>query len=311
MDLPVDPQTVPKVTKSLSLYNYLTKKKKVGCLPVKATESFEEAMIKKSRESSHSLKEEVKREESEPTFSKDTTNVSLCCAISQSSSSTPVHTLSQSNTFNLKLDRATEPVIATQDDFDLKSPTPKNRLHSLLKTVSSETNLMARLSSSKKLSSLRKPRPATRSVSLSRGIFPTSDTEASRSKEPDFNSSVENTPRGSPVFSRASIRRRLFFSADRRSVEAVPSSSNSSPASVRSLRTSDGKMKKKNRPFSLAVMDGSESPKIKSRTNSTDSLALQSLFAAQVLHIIPVEKARERYVGRYFGDLLHNSYRQL
>ncbi|XP_014255150.1 inositol polyphosphate 5-phosphatase E isoform X2 [Cimex lectularius] len=130
-----------------------------------------------------------------------------------------------------------------------------------------------------------------RSFSLSKSIF--SSAEKTGEKNNSLSSTPGPSPEGSPLLTAHSsnINKCLL---SRQSVDnIVISSSTSSPLSTRSNPPNDDVKKKKTRPASLIVLSRKDKGE-PSRTASMDSLARQSLLAAQVLHLIPSNKARER-----------------
>lgn len=68
----------------------------------------------------------------------------------------------------------------------------------------------------------------------------------------------------------------------------------SSPGSTRSADSKETTKKKKSRPSSVILSGSKEDRPPRSREASMESLVRQSLIAAQVFHLIPAAKARER-----------------
>uniref|UniRef100_A0A1B6E485 phosphoinositide 5-phosphatase n=3 Tax=Clastoptera arizonana TaxID=38151 RepID=A0A1B6E485_9HEMI len=314
--------------KSHGLCSILTIRKKrnsIGCLPINSSLSLEGdeycnknptskepandetvafqakssiLLLKSKSEESSSAEEYTTLNRSQATISKSSssTNVALCCAITESSR-TPLHFQSDFRTrCNKSISNNRRSIVTRmngQHSEELNERLPPSGIESKLKKPSSESNL----SSSIKKSDItrrsifgRNKKTHKRSFSLGKSNF--SDEE---NKIDTFESShsCEISPQSSPSpveTSHARLRRRLLLSQRRSADNIVASSSGSSPGSTRSIPDAKTFIKKKNRPSSVVIM-GSQDEK---RDISMDSLARQSLLAAQVLHLIPTNKARER-----------------
>uniref|UniRef100_A0A0A9YTE5 phosphoinositide 5-phosphatase n=2 Tax=Lygus hesperus TaxID=30085 RepID=A0A0A9YTE5_LYGHE len=277
-----------------SLSQLLGRKKRIGCLPIPKNGSVE--AISSSVESDfdktvgHSKRYEPCRGGADVTAN---TNVSLCCAITEHSR-TPIHIQSRfrsdkKNKMGKKKDK--EALAANETPNGVVVVKPQE-------TVTEVQVAQTPAVGSKKKSHIR-------SFSLSRGLF--SATEKKDAEKPVADS-PESTPGGrTPESSPSPVARpgsRTRFLMTRRSVDnIVASSSASSPLSVRSNPSpgdendsAGGGKKKKNRPSSLVVVSRRYQDKMgdSGLNASMDSLARQSLLAAQVLNILPASKARER-----------------
>uniref|UniRef100_A0A0A9YXR3 Apoptosis facilitator Bcl-2-like protein 14 n=1 Tax=Lygus hesperus TaxID=30085 RepID=A0A0A9YXR3_LYGHE len=281
-----------------SLSQLLGRKKRIGCLPIPKNGSVE--AISSSVESDfdktvgHSKRYEPCRGGADVTAN---TNVSLCCAITEHSR-TPIHIQSRfrsdkKNKMGKKKDK--EALAANETPNGVVVVKPQE-------TVTEVQVAQTPAVGSKKKSHIR-------SFSLSRGLF--SATEKKDAEKPVADS-PESTPGGrTPESSPSPVARpgsRTRFLMTRRSVDnIVASSSASSPLSVRSNPSpgdendsAGGGKKKKNRPSSLVVVSRRYQDKMgdSGLNASMDSLARQSLLAAQVLNILPASKARERHLLR-------------
>lgn len=272
MSAPVSSSTKSnKKKKSLALL--LTKKKKVGCLSSPANGSVDILPGNNNPESTDDDQDESKHTGSNPESSSDNTNtnVALCCMMTESSQ-TPLHNCrlkNESQNSNLNKQNILQRIGGYMSADENVSP---NGLPPLVKPTS-EDNIV--ISPSEPASVNKKKKSHKRSFSLSRGLFGSGDktTDKQDCKSPESSPSLQ-VGKGRWLLTR-------------RSVDNIAVSAGSSPASTRSHP--EGR-KGKSRPSSVVVLsrrDGESAA-------STDSLARQSLLAAQVLHLIPAHKARER-----------------
>ncbi|XP_075231116.1 inositol-3-phosphate synthase [Lycorma delicatula] len=350
----ISPSTKPK-KKSHGLCNLLViRKKRIGCLPDDSESGLDEQtdenkssdhIGKKSKEKPN--KDDVKkklspsvqkntitiigaedscvidedldnRNRSEATLIKanSSTNVALCCAITENSR-TPLHFQSDfkmhcsSSSSASNTDTGNRRSILSRmnghHSEELNDRLPPTGLDPKLGKPASETNLVtsAKKNESRRGLFAKYRKSHKRSFSLGKSIFSSADENKSLDKPPiETSLSCDISPQSSPSpveLSHSRLRRRTFL-MQRRSVDnIVASSSGSSPGSTRSIpdksKTNDKsehKKKRKSRPSSVAVMSTRDDKINGNRDVSMDSLARQSLLAAQVLHLIPTNKARER-----------------
>lgn len=259
----------------------------------------------------------VNRNRSEATVikSNSSTNVALCCAITENSR-TPLHFQSDFKMHCSSGATDSEPsnrrsILSRMNGHhseELNDRLPPTGLDPKLSKPASETNLVtsAKKNDTRRGLFSKYKKSHKRSFSLGKSIFSSSDENKSSLDKPPMESSLscEISPQSSPSpveLSQSRLRRHNFLT-QRRSVDnIVASSSGSSPGSTRSIpdkskssEKSEHKKKRKSRPSSVAVMSCREDKLNGSRDVSMDSLARQSLLAAQVLHLIPTNKARER-----------------
>ncbi|BET01841.1 IPPc [Nesidiocoris tenuis] len=254
----------------------LGRKKRVGCLGNPKNGSVE--AISSNQEINRDYKGGTGGPKRCAADATGNTNVSLCCAMTEHSR-TPIR-----SQVKLRSDR--------------KKPA-KTSKKSLAEEAALPEPAMAETPS---LTPTLKKQKHARSFSLSRGFFggEKKDQEKPVGESPAGRRSAESSP--SPVNRRAASTGPRFLMS-RRSVDNIAAeSSGSSPLSVRSHPGNEGspnpatEKKKKGRPASLVVISRRHQENLAdaSRTASMDSLARQSLLAAQVLNILPASKARER-----------------
>ncbi|XP_054282775.1 inositol polyphosphate 5-phosphatase E isoform X2 [Macrosteles quadrilineatus] len=329
-----DPETTPLKTKKKGFCSLLNlRKKKVGCLPLSSDASQDDSpgpstsasplhktvfdlpsppRLNKSVSEEHpSENDELKRCDA-VAKSHSSTNVALCCAITESSR-TPVHFQSNfkfhynNNLSTMSINRSSILTRMNGRSEELSEGLPPTGLDpGKLKKPASETNIVA---SAKRADSFRKclfsrtKKTHKRSFSLGKSTFSEEKPKDADSGNVECSlSASEVSPQSSPSpveASHARLRRRLLLS-QRRSVDNIVASSSGSgsPGSTRSAdsKESTGK-KKKARPSSVVVTGTRDKSKDKSPAKqdvSMESLVRQSLLAAQVFHLIPTTKARER-----------------
>lgn len=266
-----------------SLSQLLGRKKRVGCLPGPKNGSIEGISSQESdfdRKSSGKTYEHMRG-------GADTanTNVSLCCAITEHSR-TPVHLQSRFRSdkkikMGKKKDKSESSELAQNGGVKQES-VEETRVDAVQTLV------------------VKKKKSHMRSFSLSRGLFASNEKkDVEKPVESAESTPVGRSPESSPSPVARPESRRFLMS--RRSVDNIAaSSSTSSPLSTRSNPPNGEESlgrgeKKKARPASMVVISRRHQEKLMdSRTASMDSLARQSLLAAQVLNILPASKARER-----------------
>lgn len=286
MAAPVNSST--KCRKKVSSFaQLLSKKKRIGCLSGPVNGSIE---VISGAQSSNTYSGTVSDNGEGKTTDSDSeaqnsapelttsTNVALCCALTESSQ-TPIHLSRSSKDEKIESDLNKQSIlqrIGVYKSGDTIESLPPNGLPPLIKP-SSESSI---LTTSVQVSELNqgtklKKKNHKRSFSLSRGLFSSDKNTEKQEKSPESSPSLQLS------------RGRWLLS--RRSVDNIAvSSTGSSPTSTRSQP--EGR-KRKSRPSSVVVLSRRDGE----ATASTDSLARQSLLAAQVLHLIPANKARERY----------------
>ncbi|XP_022201559.2 inositol polyphosphate 5-phosphatase E [Nilaparvata lugens] len=234
--------------------------------------------------------------------SENSTNVGLCCAMTESSTKTTVVHVAE-----LKKQESVENrrrILSKMNDHRSEElpAVSSNVERGIVKPVS-ESNIAGTASppvkkSSRSLFAKYSKKCHKRSISLGKSIFSSSSDTGKKKPVLGSSASCDVTP---PLHSSSPSppvpRRRALL--HRRSVDniVVAGSSDSSPNSPRADK-SKGR-RRKNRPSSVAVMGardlGDDSrPDEQKRDVSMDSLARQSLLAAHVLHLIPTHRARER-----------------
>jgi len=167
---------------------------------------------------------------------------------------------------------------------------PPSGVPTLVKPAS-EINLATKFNELKVQSFKKVKKTHKRSFSLTKGIF---SSDKSAPSDSHASSAYENSPDSSPSPGHSSLHKSIL--SYRRSVDNLPmTSASSSPVSTRSASAKE-KRKKKTRPSSVVLLGRKSLDSVdnKNKTASMDSLARQSLLAAQVLHLIPANKARER-----------------
>ncbi|XP_014276357.1 inositol polyphosphate 5-phosphatase E [Halyomorpha halys] len=257
-----------------SLAQLLGKKKRFRCLSTSVNGSIE--VISSSLDNINNVDLKGNLAQSDPCDNSNqvqpselttNTNVSLCCALTESSQ-TPIH-LSKTKDQNSPNEHCLLDRVGGSKLKEISDDIPPEELPFLVKP-NSETNITV------KESCKTKKKDHKRSFSLSRSLFSSAEknTEKIDSKSPESSPTLQLN------------NRRWMLS--RRSVDNIAvSSTGSSPTSTRSQP--EGR-KRRSRPSSVVVLSRHEGE----ATASTDSLARQSLLAAQVLHLIPANKARER-----------------
>lgn len=255
--------------KSHGLCSLLTLRKKqnaIGCLPLGSSMSLEDdnycgrsicrtqteteestlsvfrarssvQLLKSKSEESSSTEDYSILKRSQATISKSnsSTNVALCCAITESSR-TPIHFQSD---FKMRCDnsisnnrRSIVTRMNGQCSEDLNERLPPTGLESKLKKPSSETNLT--VSSSKKSDVTRRSifgrnkKTHKRSFSLGKTVFSDDDNKSKDLSSLESSQSCEISPQSSPSpveTSHARLRRRLLLSQRRSADNIVASSS--------------------------------------------------------------------------------------
>ncbi|RZF48921.1 hypothetical protein LSTR_LSTR003301 [Laodelphax striatellus] len=238
------------------------------------------------------------------------TNVGLCCAMTESSSKTAVslHGLELKKQESVENRRR---ILSKMNDHRSEElPAVSCKVEPLKSGIVSETNLAANASppvkkSSRGLFAKYSKKCHKRSISLGKSIFSSSSENGKKKPVLGSSASCDVTPLphssspSPPVDAAAPCQRRRAL-LHRRSVDNIVlvETSDSSPNSPRTDKSSKGR-RRKNRPSSVAVMGGRDlcddsRPDEQKRDVSMDSLARQSLLAAHVLHLIPTNRARER-----------------
>ncbi|XP_073996808.1 inositol-3-phosphate synthase [Rhodnius prolixus] len=281
--------------KLAGLSQILNRKKRIGCLPLAKNEN--DVVVNCERKDGVESDANLQKENNDQIVvktSETNTNVALCCAMTER---TPIHIQAR-----LKSSQGKRTFFSGRSYDGSKSDLPPNGLVK----QNSEISLSAKMQDKKK--------GHCRSFSLSKALFHSGEKASGISvSETPNEHSPESTPSPIPAHSRSR------FLLSRRSVDniAAVSSCASSPVSTRSNPANNLEdelvktvmKKKKSRPASLVIMSRKnqhEKVKYTNRTASMDSLARQSLLAAQVLHLIPANKARERnfLCGRIAADSL-------
>jgi hypothetical protein len=287
-----------------TLYSLLLKKKRMSCLQANKSKSIEieelnnEDLNADNLEQKHVsdlLKGVNSKDPQIPGHKETSTNVALCCAITESTH-TPSHICSECPT------KGGAHKVVKKSVFQRMSGIKAEDIKQISSCLPNfpKPRSVVNLSSLEKKAQIENDKKShKRSFSLNRNLVSsTTNMENVVSDKPSGTSSAcETSPESSvsPVHPHVSVRQKFLIS--QRSVDNIlVNSPTCSPISTRSAGNEPGKKKKK-RPASVVVLSNQKQDSndhANTRAPSMDSLARHSLLAAQVLHLIPANKARER-----------------